>query len=87
MFLQSEAAQQAEARSFKIVYAGRKFVQVEPRNLFSPLLSMNRESSYMTGLHVINVRPLRPGLRVFAHFLSPHWTVRGGIVGCDRLVV
>ena len=25
---------------------------------------MNRESSYMTGLHVMNVRPLRPGLRV-----------------------
>ena len=41
----------------------------------------------MTGLHVINVRPLRPGLRVFVHFLSPHRTVCGGIVGCDVLVV
>ena len=32
---------------------------------------MNRESSDMTGLHVINVRPARPGLRVFPFLLTP----------------
>ena len=41
----------------------------------------------MTGLHVINVRPLRPGLRVFRPLLVPAPDCLWGIVGCDAFVV